>query len=259
MTNTSSIRERLALDHFYIPATSEELAALSKMTSTLRDASHSKVVSGDDHWEGIYLSSRIGDYLEIVQYPRASDLGLAFSPAKPQYTDARLIAEEFPQLAWKRGSRLTETSAPWFDWLSLSDEDDPVIPPLNAWVMHYHFSHWPNSRMPSGPRIIDRFKKIDLTMGRDHLPALKALIPWLPGTQTWHGDRTTLTLPQRDGHEFTVRIDLQNGNGRLSFRSVEMEITRGQDVTPGTYGAFALLRSDGHTAVLKRLFPETAG
>lgn len=247
-----SIRERLALDHFYIPATSEELAALSTMTSRLRDSVHSRVVSGADHWEGIYISSRIGDYFEIVLDPRASALGLAFSPLKPQYTDARKIADEFPALDWKKGSRLTESNQPWFDWLSLSDDSDPVIAAVNAWVMHFHFSHWEQARMPSGPRVIDRFKRIDLILGRDRVPDLRAKVPWLPGSQNWGKAQATLSLPLRDGHRFEVGITLIDGGAPLSFRSLEMAITRGEDVEPGEFGAFSLVTNDEHTLVFRR-------
>lgn len=247
-----SIRERLALDHFYISVTSEELAALSTMTSRLRDSLHSRVVSGADHWEGIYISSRIGDYFEIVLDPRASSLGLAFSPLKPQYTDARKIAEEFPALDWKKGARLTETKQPWFDWLSLSDDSDPIIAAVNAWVMHFHFSHWEQNRMPSGPRVIDRFNRIDLNMGRDRVPDLRAKIPWLPGSQNWRNAQAALSLPLRDGHRFEVGITLIDGDAPLSFRSLEMEITRGEDVEPGEFGAFSLVKNDEHTLVFRR-------
>lgn len=247
-----SIRERLFLDHFYIPATSEELAALSKMTSHIRDSVHSRVASGGDHWEGIYISSRIGDYFEIVRYPRASSLGLAFSPAKPQYTDARKIEEEFPELDWKKGSRPTETNRPWFDWFSLTDDSDPVIPPVNAWVMHYHFSHWEQAKIPSGPRVIDRFKRLDFTVGRDHVRALRAQIPWLPGSQSWNEERAVLSLPIRDGHHFEVQLSIADGPGPLSFRSLEMELTRGQDVASGDFGRFSLAKKDEHTIVFER-------
>lgn len=253
-----SIRERLALDHFYIPATSEELASLSKITSRLRDSVHSRVVSGDDHWEGIYISGRMGDYFEIVRYPRASDLGLAFSPVKPQYTDARKIAEEFPKLNWKRGSRRSDSNQPWFDWLSLSDDSAPAIPAVNAWVMHYHFTHWPQAKMPSGPRVIDRFTRIELAVGRTRVPALRALIPWLPGSQTWSDARASLLLPLRDGHKFEVDISIINGCAPLSFRSLEMEITRGQDVEPGEFGRFSLSKTDEHTIVFRKNSESTA-
>jgi hypothetical protein len=251
MTNPS-IRERLVLDHFYIPVTSEELASLSKMTSRLRDSVHSRVVSGDDHWEGIYITSRIGDYFEIVRYPRASNLGLAFSPAKPQYTDARKIAEELPNLDWKRGARVTKSNQPWFDWLSLSDDSDPVIPAVKAWVMHYHSSHQEQTRMPSGPRVIDRFKKIELTVGRDLIPALRVLIPWLPGSQTWGENKASLLLPLRDGHHFEVRISIIDGKIPLSFRALEMEITRGEDVEPGEFGRYSLTKTDAHTIIFRK-------
>lgn len=251
----SSIRDRLTLDHFYISATSEELAALSKMTSHLRDSVHSRVVSGDDHWEGIYISSRIGDYFEIVLDPRSSSLGLAFSPLRPQYTDSRMIAEEFPELHWRKGSRLTESRQPWFDWLSLSDDSDPVIPAVNAWVMHFHFSHWERGRGPTRPNVIDRFKRIELVAGRDGVAAMRALLPWLPGSQDWTDSGAVLSLPLRDGHRFQVDISIIDGSSPLSFRSVEMELTRGQDVEPGEFGLFSLRRKDEHTVVFERRVP----
>lgn len=247
-----SIRERLALDHFYVPATSEELSALSEMIPRLRDSVHSRVVSGNDHWEGIYISSRIGDYFEIVLDPRASNLGLAFSPLKPQYTDSRKISDEFPALNWKKGSRLTESSQPWFDWLSLTDDSDPIVPAVNAWVMHFHFSHWGQTRMPSAPRVIDRFKKINFIMGRDRVPDLRAQIPWLPGLQNWSNSGAALLLPLRDGHQFEVDIATIDGSTPLTFRSLEMEITRGQDVEPGEFGSFSLSKSDEHTIVFRK-------
>ena len=251
--STSSIRERLALDHFYIPASADELGALSKMTSGLRDSSYSRIVSGDDHWEGVYIPSRTGDYFEIVHYPRAAPLGLAFSPAKPQYTDARKLAKEFPALAWKRGSRLTDTHQPWFDWLSLSDDADPTFPPIKAWAMHYHFTHWPQSTTPSGPRVIDRFKRVELILGRDIVPSLRALVPWIPGSQRWGDGKIALVLPLRDGHELLIDIRLKDGDERLSFLSLEMEITRGQDIAPGKFGPFELAMTAAHTAVFRKL------
>ena len=224
-----SVRERLTLDHFYIPVTPAELSELSKFPTLARDAVHSRVVSGKDHWEGVYISARTGDYFEIVHYPRASALGLAFSPAKPQYTDARKITKEFSELDWKTGTRLTEKNQPWFDWLSLNEDSaGAVVPPVNAWIMHYHFSHWAQSRMPSGPKVIDRFKRIKLTVGKSQVSAMRALLPWLPGTQNWGSKRALLRLPLRDGHEFEVDIAIKNGNEPLAFRSLEMEVTRGQ-------------------------------
>ncbi|MDE2491157.1 MAG: hypothetical protein KGM24_09930 [Elusimicrobia bacterium] len=241
---TASIRERLVLDHFYIPATAEELAALAPIVYRFRDAVHRTVVSGDDHWEGVYL--------EAVVYPGASNLGLAFSPAQPQYTDAGLIESEFPDLSWKKGTRLDEDRKPWFDWISLVDAEPVVPPPVNAWVMRYHFTHMRERSAPTGPRTVDRFKVIRLDAGAESIPEIRALVPWLPGTQVWEKDRALLALPLSDGHAFRVEISIAAGKAPLTFRSLEMEITRGQVAEPGTFGRFLLSRPDEHTAVLEK-------
>jgi hypothetical protein len=248
----ASIRERLLLDHFYIPATAEELAGLAPIVSRFRGAVHQRVVSGDDHWEGVYIGCRLGVYLEAVVYPGASNLGLAFSPAQPQYTDAGLIVDEFPELPWKKGTRLHPDRKPWFDWISLVDADPPVPPPVNAWVMRYHFTHMREWRVTTGPRTVDRFKTIRLDAGAESIPEIRAPLPWLPGTQVWEKGRALLSVPLSDGHEFRAEISIAPGKAPLTFRSLEMEITGGQDVEPGTFGRFSLSRPDANTAVLEK-------
>jgi len=71
------VKESLVLDHFYISASREEFSLLTELKNILGATTHSKMVTPDDSWEGIYVGCRTRVYFEILNERRQGATGAA--------------------------------------------------------------------------------------------------------------------------------------------------------------------------------------
>ncbi len=247
-----AVRNRLVLDHFYIGLDDDAFEKLLPLTQLFKNCEHSKVTSGAESWEGIYLQSRTGAYFEIVRDREVHGLGLALSAAKPQYTDTRKIVEELPELPWKTGTRVDEGGAPWFDWITLSDYLDIHATFFNAWIMNYRFNHRDSSHTVS-PCSVDRFKEIHLDLGRDNVSEVERLSSWLPGTREIKENLIQFELPDREGSSFIVFIHLVDGKSQFRFKSLDLALAHGQNVESKKLGTFLLEQHGDAIRLLSRI------
>ncbi len=243
-----SVRDYLALDHFYIAFPPEEFEKLLPLTSILRNCFHFKVKSGNDSWEGIYMQNRTGSYWEIVKDSKVNGFGAAFSAFALPGVDVRQIIKEMPALAWKKGTRLTPEGVPWFDWLSLGEYLDIYKTFFNVWIMHYHTQ----LKRPFNPpdSNINRFSKIHLTLGQAHKKIVKALSEWLPGTRFINEKQVKFVVPNRDRNDFEILIELIPGDGRFEFKSLDAVLPQGVIIKDHDLGALSLWQ-EGRTFYFK--------
>lgn len=246
-----SIRNALVLDHFYIGVSDEQFQMLLPLADSLKSCFNKHVKSGDDSWEGIYLSSRTGAYFEILRERRSESLGLAFSAYRPQYCDVMQIKDELKDLDWKSYQRNWEDNSPWFDSLSLGSYCDVQETFFNAWLMQYHFNPRPvDSLVPLSVRAVDRFQTIDLELGKRHLDEVRKLSSWFPGVLKFENDNICFRLPDRDGSTFEVNVKLVDADVRFRFKSLKMRRNPEESVHSMSLGDF-VFSVEGDVMVLK--------
>ncbi|MCM2279138.1 MAG: hypothetical protein NDJ89_13765 [Oligoflexia bacterium] len=231
------IENQLVLDHFYISLDAESFDSLLPLTAGLKNAVHSKVQTDNGSWEGIYIKCRTGCYFEILKERRPGGLGIAISPIYPHYVDAAKICERYPALPWRSGTRRLPDGQPWFDWLTLGDYLNIEDTFFNSWLMKYHLSHRDN-RPEVARCTIDRYCRLELRLGIENLEALKQLGAWLPGRQRLSETKYLLELPDRDGNDLQIAINLIPGASRFKFLSIDMELSRGEAVPKMELGRF---------------------
>lgn len=224
-----SIRDNLALDHFYISATPEEFADLLLLQTYLKTGvDHHVVKASDDQWEGLYLDSRPGSPFEILRDRRPGFLGLAFQTTLPTAVDAaRIVTEEIPGIArtdWHISSRTTDDGQPWFDSIRLSADPITRTTLYDPWIMKYHLRHREN---PSGlqPRVIDRFNAIQLSLGRDYIEEIRRKSAFFPDHSVKiAANSIDMQITDRDGYKFEIHIRLVDVAQRFVFESISFDL-----------------------------------
>ena len=247
------VKESLALDHFYINVSAEEFDELKKLLDVFRAIKHEKVVTTTDQWEGLYLYSRPWSYLEILRARRVPGfLGLCLSPVQPQYCDASKILEELP-LKWHTFHRVLKDGTPWFHAYSLEDGKNDNEALFSPWIMHYLPQHRSYSRV-SGPRSVDRFKRIRLKIGEENTERILYLSQFVPLAPEVSKGAITFEIPDRDGFRFLIEMELISGNSRFQFQSLTMDHCdpeRFDTFEPLVMGNF-LLTADGRELALTK-------
>lgn len=247
------VKESLVLDHFYISASTEDFAKLVELKNILGATNHSKVVTTDDSWEGIYAGCRTRVYFEVLNARRPGGFGLCFSPYNPIYVDANKIREELSHLPWQHGRRDTEAGGPWYDWMATCDYRDTEKTVFNAWIMRYYLQHkdW---KIPIPKPSVDRYRSVRMSLGRSHLEDVKTAASWFPGDAKFSEKEISFRIPDRDGSDFSVQIDLVPGNSHFEFREMKFRLADpsvGKVLTSRDFGSYRF-EVEGESAVLLR-------
>lgn len=269
------VRNSLTLDHFYINLLASDFEKLIKLTEVFNAISHSKVVTTNDHWEGIYLYSRPWSYFEILrEWKTPGSFGLCLSPALPHYSDASKIVEEMPDTEWKSSTRKFEDGTLWFDSYYVKDEISPVATEgsgaqsdpdsdsdsardhavINTWIMKYHSSHR-DFRDGIRRRSVDRYKNINLRVGRNHVAQILKYTAFIPQQAVVTDEKLSFAIPDRDGFTFTIEMELIDGDSRFEFLSLDMDHChpeRFDNFKPLEMGSFLLDASGKSLTLTKR-------
>lgn len=230
------IRNGLCMDHIYAGVDDDAFLPLAQWIENIPGGKHDLVKSGDQSWEGIYVGTRTNAYFEMLRKRESGGIGFAFSAVKPSALDGREIVNEFPDLNWKKGSRVTAEGKPWFDWFSLCDyEDMEPFPPCNVWLMHYHMNHydWPARRPKT---IFDAITEMAVVGCQEMRQEIARVIPWTPIRIEEGADENIYYLPDRDESELRVRVrfedfKLEVGN-EFRFKHIEFRLAPDASTPP---------------------------
>lgn len=247
------IRKRLVLDHFYLGFNTEEINDLKKITKIFKRCNHSKVKSGKDAWEGVYLYSNIGSYFEMILDKEKYGFGIATSGQPVQYVDVTKIIEKLPNLPWTKGKRkLGETKKTWFEWISLKPfKHKSEYSPFYTWLMRYYLVDWSIKDRKIEQCSIDRFLSLKIEVGKDHIDYIKYHSQWLPGKATVNRTSVEIIIPNRDFGEFKINIKLVPGDMKPKFRSLTMQICPGKSIKLVSLKHFKFKQSS-NTVILTR-------
>ncbi len=240
------VRNGLCLDHIYVGVSDEIFLPLVEWIKNVSGANHSVVHSGDDHWEGIYIKTRTDAYVELLRERRPNTIGVAFSAVAPAYLDGRKITDEFPDLPWKKGTRVTDKGEPWFDWVSLCDYQnlDPS-PPCNVWLMHYHHNHrdWKTRRKPTS---IAAISEMAVEAGEDMREEMSHVLQWTPTRIEKGNGETVFMIPDRDEEDMRLRVRFIGAGKRFILRHIEFRLAPGAEIPPPPPSPWVMSTSPGH-------------
>ncbi|RYZ76038.1 MAG: hypothetical protein EOP05_06225 [Proteobacteria bacterium] len=215
------VRESLTLDHFYFNASDEDFAQLLKMKDLFRAISHSKSEVQGDSWEGLYLYSRPGSYLEILRARRAPGyFAICLSPSQPYRCDVSHVVSEV-SANWQSYQRKFPDGSLWHEAFYIDEVPSDHDSLFFVWAMKHYQRHLVNVN-PMVPRSVDGFKKITLTLGEDHTQEILSRCQILPIAPTLNDRSISLEIPDRDGFRFYVEINLVSGNSRFDFKTLEL-------------------------------------
>lgn len=246
------VRESLALDHFYLGIGAEDFESLIQLKDLLGATSHSKVVTTNDSWEGVYIGSRSKAYLEFLRDRRHGGAGFCLSPHNPFYVDANKIREDLKEIPWRHGTRVADDGQPWYDWIATCDYLDHRNTVFNAWIMKYHPTHHDVTRPIPTPSV-DRFDSIQLRVGESYRAAIEEASVWFPGKRAIDGRGARFDLQQREGSPFTVEIKFIPGDTRFELESIRLRLVDasiGKKLQNANLGAFQV-GMEAETAVFR--------
>ena len=236
------VRESLVLDHFYLGVRSEDFDRLIQLQELLSATSHSKVVTSNDSWEGVYVSSRTRAYLEFLRERRQGGVGFCLSPYNPLYVDAGKIRTDLKELPWRQGTRVSDDGQPWYDWIATCDYLDTENTLFNAWIMKYHLTHHDITRPIPQPSV-DRFESIQLRVGGCHRAAVEEASLWFPGERKIHEHGARFAFQDRDGSPFTIDIEFVPEESCFELQSLRFRLAdaaAGERLREADLGAFAV-------------------
>lgn len=205
-----SISNRLSLDHFYIGLSKPQIEKI-RSTLDLLGAKFENVQSGESNWSGFYITSRIGDYFEILEDTRLGGFGLALSSTNQNYFDTKSIIKSMSEFNWNSGTRILENNENWFDWYATTDYlNDAEI--FNVWIMDYYKRHLNIKDMPT-PKVVFAFEEIELNLGVDNFDRILNVLklPLFHHFQ-YQKDHIEFKVLKKDGWFFKIKINLLDGN-----------------------------------------------
>jgi len=243
MKKSMQYKNRIGLDHFYLPFSQEQIKDLKKLTS-LPKCKFKKVKSGRDQWSGVYWMNNYGTYIEfITQDPQKNyHFGIAMSAIEMPYFDVRGIRKVHKN-KMSIFRRTNELGKPWFDSI-YAKANYKVLPYITAWAMQYLFSnrdqHW-----SFAPSILDRFIEVEIKTSTKIVQDLKKYAFWVPHKMKKSKNLLTIFIHNKDGSIFTVKAHLDSKLKKTQFVSLKAEASPFQEKLP-KLKLFTLIKNQNH-------------
>ena len=224
-----SIVNGLVLDHFYFGLKEKEFQDLKNIFASLNGVEHSVVKSGEDSWEGIYVYTRIGSYIEFSRERNLENFSLAVSATQAHLFNPTSIREEYPHLPWKSLHRISEKGEPWFDALWLPYKNNEKEKRFYPWLMHYYPRHFIYENKPR-PRLIDSTCRVEIACHPSMIELIQAQEFWLPGRFSLNHDNKTGTLfiRDRDATELEFFLIFDESVPGFQLRNMQLWLAREQ-------------------------------
>lgn len=220
------LKHSLTLDHFYISLSKQQILSIKKQIETL-GGSEQETLSEEDSWRGLYLYSRIFDYLEILEDSRQGSFGIALSSANSNLIQIKHVISK-NDYQFSKGTRLMESGEKWFDWYSPVDylNKDTVF---NTWIMDYYPKHFDLQR-PITPKLVNSFEEINLNLGFKYKEELMETLAY-PMFKKLRcvNDVISFEVTKKDGWPFKVVINLQNNDDKFTPISLKLNYRTKKD------------------------------
>lgn len=222
------ISETLCLDHFYVNVSENQFEELKTLEKYLVGFSYDVVKVTDDSWEGSYLSTNAGEYIEFFPNGKryTNSLGIAFSSKSNIYADSRDLKDEFKSLDWQRGSRIWQNGAPWFDWLSLNKNTKDYF---KTWSMFYHPNYKRYENIPSSfnkPNSIARIVELSLYANSKVEDLIRFHLQWTGAEVFKTNSGIVLSMKNREFECFKILVEFKDGIEGFHLRNVVLETHR---------------------------------
>jgi hypothetical protein len=231
------ISETLCLDHFYIRVSPEQFKELINLKDYISGFIHKVVKVKGDSWEGAYLRTNSGEYIEFMQLKKDQHegLGLAFSSKSPIYTDIRDLKKEFKKLKWEKGTRTWKDGSKWFTWLSIKSkkEDKALAAHLVTWAMFYHPRYHQSKSVPAKlnkPNSMARIIRLDLLMNSKLEKFVQHHLQWSSAVITQAKKGMKIEIPNREFETFTINIIFDDTCENFIFQKIILETHRMKNV-----------------------------
>lgn len=166
----------IELDHIYICLSEDEFDRLKDIYIDKYGASHSIHSSTESSWEGLYLYSQQGFYIEILRESSTcilGQVGVALSD-RGQFSKFEDFKE---RTEFKHGLVKDEKGEDWFEYLTVRGEEDFSF---YSWWMKYPEAQKPKRFNTHGKHKIVEFKNITVGIGSKGIAQRGQYLPICP-------------------------------------------------------------------------------
>ncbi len=134
------IRSQLILDHIFFELDNESFDCAAGLLPMLPNVQHNIVQRPDMTYEGIYLLTTSGSYVELLRPVPSlganNSIGLAVCARDANDLDVLSLPERVPEVEWSVGDPVLDSERnPWFTPVAVADGEEPSGP--NIWAMSY--------------------------------------------------------------------------------------------------------------------------
>lgn len=190
------------LDHLYITLNHESFDSIKSKMIELYGATLKIYTSplADKSWEGIYIFTNEGTYLEVL---KASDqyghgqVGIALSHRDQTFDTIGFCKENLPNISMEE--TLTSTAEPWFT--SIFKSSTSLKPKAFVWIMAYQGAYITSRFAKKDSAKLQNFNQIKLFTSKEVLLELESYQDWLPQTSIY--SITEVSHPDSYGFEIS--------------------------------------------------------
>jgi hypothetical protein len=219
---------------------------------------HEKTTVKGDSWEGAYLMTNSGEYIEFMQPGRNKGLGIAFSSKSSIYTDIRELKNEFKKMKWLKRTRVWGDGSKWFTWLSVKPEkeDAKLKSHFLTWAMFYHPRYYQSKNFSSEtnkPASMARINSIDVFMNPKLTKYFQRHLKWTNATIKTTKKGMKVELLNREYENFTINIHFNNECEDFVFQKIILETHRMKKVKLPKLKTIKFIQKNGVIAIENNL------
>ena len=199
------IRSQLILDHVFFELDNELFDCAAGILPKLPNVDHRTVKRPDITYEGIYLETTSGLYVELLRsnpfLGASNSIGLAVCALDADVFDVQSLPEEVPELGWSVGGPVLDPeSNPWYTFY-LATGEEPSGP--HIWAMSYlnmdrcRTAKYRRSPPSEGEFAFATLLEATATVPRGYLDRFRPHFAYLPCTIEDDGSRLTFEAGSR--------------------------------------------------------------
>ncbi|MBT3586316.1 MAG: hypothetical protein HN509_15520 [Halobacteriovoraceae bacterium] len=180
------------IDHFYLILTNAKFKQLKKLAQVNPEIVHKEVKSGNETWEGIYIPSKSGLYLELLKpdstHPPGA-MGLAFSALGKEKNTKKFLEEISLGEKWEEVTKKDKNNKPWFKAYLYPD-------PARLWILPWfmHYNGVPRKERPTrfSKASIKNFPTIEMTVTASRFKHFEEQLWWCPLSTVYQKNKITI-------------------------------------------------------------------
>lgn len=228
----------LILDHFLYSFHASAFEKLKPLCDILKHCEHTTVVRPDVSYEGVYLISQNGSYLELLLNTDDDPniFALAISSISPQEGDVNELPRRFPTLNWATQQIFDSDNQPWHTYFGQAPIEEAVKQLVVLWAMQYQnlarhrpyqFRQTPQPKEHFGVR---EFVGTKLKIPKKALNIVKVQSQWLPGKHRIGTKTARLHIPTASQNMFEVTMESNENINESIPLSITMRLSAEADM-----------------------------